>query len=495
MARKILVVDDEPTVLRLTGAAVENAGFQAVLVRSGAEALRLLDDGAGGDFDAVILDLSMPGADGFAVLRAIHPKQPELPFIVLTAHSSISNAVECMRAGAVDFLVKPASADRIATAICNALENRGLRDELRPLTEKLGGHLGFHELVGDGPAMEDAVAVAKKAAATAIPVLIEGESGVGKELFARAIYSASGRANSPFITVNCGAIPANLVESILFGHEKGAFTGASDRHVGKFVEADGGTLFLDEVGELPLDVQVKLLRALQEGEIDPVGGRKPVKVDVRVISATNRILADQVREGAFREDLYYRLAVFPVRIPPLRKRPEDIPALVSHFLARLADSESIKVRGILPSAIALLQQFSWPGNVRQLQNAVFRAAVMADGAQLTPDDFPFLSAQFEAVEQDDTPVPAAATPGWSGTMPVLDDDGHVRALADVEADLIRFALSRYRGRMSEVARRLGIGRSTLYRKVAELGLEQGSDGDTAAATANASGREDHRWPN
>ena len=344
--------------------------------------------------------------------------------------------------------------------------------------------------------MQDAVAVAKKAAATAIPVLIEGESGVGKELFARAIYSASGRAGAPFITVNCGAIPANLVESILFGHEKGAFTGASDRHVGKFVEADGGTLFLDEVGELPLDVQVKLLRALQEGEIDPVGGRKPVKVDVRVISATNRILADQVREGAFREDLYYRLAVFPVRIPALRKRPEDIPALVGHFLTRLADSESIKARGILPSAIALLQQFSWPGNVRQLQNAIFRAAVMADGAQLTPDDFPFLSAQFEPVDEaDDHPVPAAATPGWSGTMPVLDADGHVRALAEVEADLIRFALSRYRGRMSEVARRLGIGRSTLYRKVAELGLDEKPDDDLAPTPANASGREDHRWPN
>ncbi|RME65739.1 MAG: sigma-54-dependent Fis family transcriptional regulator [Alphaproteobacteria bacterium] len=493
MTRRILVVDDEPTTLRLIGTAVENAGFQAVLVRAGAEALQLLQSPDASAIDAVILDLSMPGTNGFDVLRTVHPRHPDLPFIVLTAHSSIANAVDSMRAGAVDFLVKPASGERIASAIRNALDNRGLQDELRPLSEKLGKPLRFAELVGDGPAMRDAIAVARKAAATDIPVLIEGESGVGKELFARAIYTDSPRSQGPFVTVNCGAIPANLVESILFGHEKGAFTGATSRHIGKFAEADGGTIFLDEVGELPLDVQVKLLRVLQEGEVDPVGGAKPVKVDVRVISATNRVLADQVRAGSFREDLYYRLAVFPVRIPPLRKRPEDIPALVAHFLDTFAASQSVRARGVLPSAMALLQGFAWPGNVRQLQNAIFRAAVLADGEQLAPEDFPFLAAQAEddRADADDGPVPAAATPGWSGSLPVLDEDGHIRAIADIEADLIRFALARYRGRMSEIARRLGIGRSTLYRKVADL---DGANGDVPQSQ-DASGRETHPWPN
>jgi DNA-binding NtrC family response regulator len=318
-------------------------------------------------------------------------------------------------------------------------------------------------------------------------------------MIARAIQSASDRANKPFVTVNCGAIPHNLVESILFGHEKGAFTGAADKHVGKFREAHGGTLFLDEVGELPADVQVKLLRALQDGEIDPVGARRPLRVDFRLISATNKSLIDLVKEGRFREDLYYRLNVFPIRIPPLRERREDIPELVRHFTARFAAEEGKTfIRGVTAPALQLLSRYDWPGNIRQLENAVFRAVVLADEPMLTPEEFPQIAALVEGgvalpvrpapsmvpVEEplelhaasDAVPVDPEPPPG-DGLAP-FDGDGDVRPLAEIEAEMIRLALDRYRGRMSLVARKLGIGRSTLYRKLKELGIS-----DTVAGIA------------
>jgi DNA-binding NtrC family response regulator len=336
---------------------------------------------------------------------------------------------------------------------------------------------------------------------------------VGKELVARAIQGESERAGKPFVTVNCGAIPENLVESILFGHERGAFTGAKDRHTGKFQEANGGTLFLDEIGELPLDMQVKLLRALQEGEIDPVGARKPVRVDIRLISATNRNLTQLVEEGRFREDLFYRLNVFPIHIPPLRERVEEIPELVHHFVARFAAEEGKKVTGVEQSAMEMLKRFPWPGNVRQLENAIFRAVVLTDHALLTVDDFPQLAhfaqrlspdapqPEAQAAQSVQTPVAGAAPApaagaserGWipappapvepvSPALPRAKDhgvgisatqtDGHLRTLQDIESEVIRLALEHYHGHMSEVARRLGIGRSTLYRKVRELGLDK-----------------------
>jgi DNA-binding NtrC family response regulator len=321
-------------------------------------------------------------------------------------------------------------------------------------------------------------------------VLIEGESGVGKELIARAIHGSSERSAKPFVTVNCGAIPDNLVESLLFGHEKGAFTGATERHAGKFVEANGGTLFLDEISELPLAAQVKLLRALQQGEVEAVGGRKPVKVDVRIVSATNRNLLNQVKAGAFREDLFYRLHVLPLTIPPLRARREDIPHLVRHFMARISAEENRPVTGLSGEAMAMLGQQTWPGNVRQLENAVYRAVVMSDGGQLglqdfpqagaMPPDSPALQAEPVTLESlssapDDiisgieipivpAPAPAKFMPAY-GTLTMLGEDGEVRPLEDMEAETIRFAISHYRGQMSEVARRLKIGRSTLYRKL------------------------------
>ncbi|MEK7265792.1 MAG: sigma-54 dependent transcriptional regulator, partial [Pseudomonadota bacterium] len=312
------------------------------------------------------------------------------------------------------------------------------------------------------------------------------------EMIARAIQVSSERAGRAFITVNCGAIPENLVESILFGHEKGSFTGAHQKHVGKFQEADGGTIFLDEVGELPADMQVKLLRVLQEGDVDPVGSKRPVKVDVRVISATNRDLAEEVKAGRFREDLYYRLNVFPVHIPPLRDRQEDIPALVDHFIQRYNAEERRDVRGVQHEVLEVLMKQSWPGNVRQLENTIFRAVVLAETPYLSARDFPLLAAEFEdagvdmgppvleeAFSEDVAAASAVSAPrplaGNSSTafenVEVFDRDGHLRTLESIERDLIKLAIDTYDGRMSEVARRLGMGRSTLYRKLRDHGLE------------------------
>src|SRR6202023_2439602 len=296
-------------------------------------------------------------------------------------------------AAAVDFVVKPAGAERLQVSLRNALATSALETEVQRFKRSREGTLTFKDIITRSPRMQAVLKTAEKAAASAIPVLIEGESGVGKELIARAIHGSGERRSRPFVAVNCGAIPDNLVESTLFGHEKGAFTGATERHAGKFVEASGGTLFLDEVGELPLAAQVKLLRALQEGEVDPVGGRKSVKVDVRVISASNRSLIAAVKDGRFREDLFYRLHVFPITVPPLRERPEDIPDLVRHFLVRFNAEEGKRIRMVAADAMALLARCPWPGNVRQLENAIFRAVVLAEGDEIGVDEFPQLAAQ------------------------------------------------------------------------------------------------------
>jgi DNA-binding NtrC family response regulator len=440
----------------------------------------------------------MPGTDGMAVLGAMRslPKKP--PAIVQTAHGSIDAAIAAMRAGAVDFVVKPVSPERLEVSIKNALKIEALAGELNRIKAQAKGSLGFADLIAGSEAMKRVIELGKRAANSTIPVLIEGESGVGKELIARAIQGESARAGKPFVTVNCGAIPENLVESILFGHEKGSFTGASEKRAGKFVEADQGTLFLDEIGELPLDAQVKLLRALQEGEIDPVGGKQPVKVDFRLISATNQNLISLVNEGRFREDLYYRMNVFPIWVPPLRERLEDVPELIRHFIARFAAEEGKRIDGIDGDASAMLQSYTWPGNIRQLENAVFRAVVLADTPMLTVNEFPQIAAHVEgyAVTVPPAPAPKDLVPhidgpvmlgGSAGTpatihvpsangkdavgIPALSDSGDIRSLEAVEADMIRLAFGRYRGRMTEIAKRLGIGRSTLYRKMREIGLE------------------------
>jgi DNA-binding NtrC family response regulator len=474
MAKTVLVVDDDPTQRRLTQAVLEREGFAVALAASGEEALTRL---AGGGGDVVLLDLSMPGLSGADTLKEMRARGMAQPVIVLTATGGVDVVVKAMQAGAQDFFVKPASPERIIVSIRNALQMGDLSAEVQRLQKRSVGKFSFDDLIGDGAAMAQVKRIGLRAAKSTIPVLILGESGVGKEVIARAMHGASDRASRPFVAVNCGAIPENLVESILFGHEKGAFTGAVDKHLGKFQEASGGTLFLDEVGELPLDIQVKLLRALQESEIDPVGAKRSVRVDVRIISATNRDLVQAVKEGAFREDLYYRLNVFPVEAPPLRDRREDIPALVDHFIRRFNVEEGKRVAGASAETLALLTAHDWPGNVRQLENAVYRAIVLSESPHLQPYDFPAVSGLKPPLE---SPIQAGPPPtaeqllaelSKEAPVRVLDERGHLRKLEDIEHDLIQLAIDLYAGHMSEVARRLGIGRSTLYRKVREQGIE------------------------
>lgn len=479
MTKTILLVDDEPTQLRVMESVVTRQGFNVRTAQDGQEALHILEGAGASGIDLMVLDLSMPKVDGLEVLKTIQPTLPHLPIIVLTGHTSLTKVVECMQAGANDFISKPASAEKIRNAIENALDKGGMVGNLEPVAEVFTSERGFKPLVGTSQSIKDAVKIAKKAAATSIPVLIEGESGVGKEVFANAIHTTGNNKDKPMIAVNCGAIPENLVESILFGHEKGAFTGASDRHIGKFEEADGGTLFLDEIGELPLDIQVKLLRAIQEGQIERVGGRKPISVKIRLISATNRTLAEEVANGNFREDLFYRLNVFPLKLPSLRERSSDIPMLVEHFIKLITSTEGLAFRDISDEAISLLQNYPWPGNIRQLQNAIFRAIVMAEGEKLEAIDFPQIygtpapthqTKQTGLLKSDDASASPAAFSGVGNTS--LSPTGQVRPLSDIEKEHIEFALDHYEGRMSEVARRLEIGRSTLYRKMEEYGLEK-----------------------
>ena len=478
MAKTVLIVDDDPTQLRLLETVVAKADFRVVKANGGAEALERISATRRGGIDVVLLDLAMPEVDGLEVLERVRPQHPDLPIVVLTAHGGVDTVVKAMRAGASDFMVKPASPERIRVTLENSLKLKTLTGEISRLTRKMSGELGFDDLIARSPAMTSVLDLARRAAASTIPILIEGESGVGKELVARAIQGSSERVGRPFITVNCGAIPENLVESVLFGHEKGAFTGATHRNVGKFQEASGGTLFLDEIGELKPDMQVKLLRALQQGEVDPVGATHPVKVDIRLISATNRDLAEMVREGGFREDLYYRLNVYPILIPPLRERIGDIPLLVEHFTRTFAASENKPIRGVAREAMEVLENYGWPGNVRQLENTIFRAIVLAEEEVLTLNDFPQITGvayrTSETVAPEGAPAAAADAPGRIG---VLDGEGHARPLAEVELDIIRQAIERYDGQMSEVARRLQIGRSTLYRKLREI---EETDGQQAA---------------
>ncbi|HMI98129.1 MAG TPA: sigma-54 dependent transcriptional regulator [Micropepsaceae bacterium] len=490
MTQAVLIVDDDPVQRRLMETCISRSGLQTLTAPGGGPALDLLFSPKGEQVSLVLLDLMMPDVDGIQVLTKLRAANQDLPVIVLTAKGGIDSAVEAMRAGANDFLVKPTSPERIKVSIQNALKLGVLTGEVSRLKKKQQNQLGFADLIGKSFPMRQVIRLGERAAQSSIPILIEGESGVGKELIARAIQGCSERAGKPFVTLNCGAIPENLIESILFGHEKGAFTGASDKHLGKFQEADGGTLFLDEIGELRLDMQVKLLRALQEGEIDPVGAKRPVKVDVRIISATNRDLAELTREGRFREDLYYRLNVFPVLIPPLRDRREDVPALAEYFVARFAAEENKQVSGFTSEALALLDSYGWPGNVRQLENTIFRAVVLCDTDALDVVDFPQIATAMGVSPRErgqvpaGTPVPGRSVAGVSSAQPrvaspysigATDTAGHMRKLEDLEAEIIRMAISRYEGRMSEIARRLGIGRSTLYRKLKDLGLEDGAE--------------------
>jgi DNA-binding NtrC family response regulator len=475
--RGLLLIDDEPAQRRLVTAIGARAGWWVTGAPDVEAAQRFLRDPESPKIDAILLDHWLPGPAGTALIEQIRAERPDLPLLILTAQTSVAVAVDAMRAGANDFLVKPIAPDRLLAALNAATDRRQRGRELRPLSEKISKPLAFDEIVGSAPGFRSAMAIAAKAARARVSVLIEGESGSGKEVIAQAIHTASPRGKKGMITVNCGAIPANLVESVLFGHEKGAFTGAFDRHIGQFEEADGTTLFLDEVGELPLDTQVKLLRTLETGEVQRIGGRSIQIVDVRIIAATNKRLIDEVAKGRFREDLYYRLNVVHVDIPPLRDRSSDIPPLARHLLARIAEQPGMRHLSITDDGLEVLLAYGWPGNVRQLQNALFRAAVLCEGNALTAADFPQIAQESTYSKRADD-YHAHALNGAAGTaalsngpgITLYDRDGNMRPLEAIEADVIRLAIGHYRGRMTEVARRLGIGRSTLYRKLGELGI-------------------------
>ncbi|MEE9314802.1 MAG: sigma-54 dependent transcriptional regulator [Rhizobiaceae bacterium] len=490
MSMTILIVDDEPVQRRLLENTIQKMGYRTVLAENGEQAIDRLRGVDGPAIGLIILDLVMPGLDGMGVLGKMQELGLERPVIVQTAQGGIDTVVSAIRAGAQDFCVKPVSMERLKVSIQNAMKFGAMEDAVKKIRKNVGGVFTFKDMIAESVAMEKVTKLGERAAGSTIPILIEGESGVGKEVIAKAIQGSGERKGKPFITVNCGALPENLVESILFGHEKGSFTGATNNHLGKFKEADGGTLFLDEVGELSLDIQVKLLRAIQEGEIDPVGAKHPVKTNFRLISATNRDMVEQVKLGEFREDLFYRLNVFPIHVPPLRERKSDIAALVRHFTARICLEEGRRnIAGIRTDALAMLEAYDWPGNIRQLENTIFRAIILCDGEELTIEEFPQVAMAMgvdEGVEEQaglgeenhrvtllSQVAPMAPDMlDLTSRLDLINEGGDVRTLDDVERELIKYTLDHHKGRMTKVARSLGIGRSTLYRKLKEYDLEE-----------------------
>ncbi|MDE1914632.1 MAG: sigma-54-dependent Fis family transcriptional regulator [Sphingomonadales bacterium] len=464
--RLLMLIDDEPAQSRLIAALAAREGWRTLVVHDAETAIATLGTRQGMQLGAIILDQWVPGDDACELIADLRARRPALPILMLTTSASPLLAVEAMRAGATDYLIKPVAPDRMMQALRAATTRETPRDELQPLTEKMHGPATFEAMIGAAPAFRTALAIAAKAARGHGPVLVEGETGTGKEMLVRAIHAASQRAKMPLRIVNAGSTPGNSIESVLFGHEKGAFPGAFDRQVGAIQHCDGATLVIDEIDRLPMAVQERLAEALIRGDCRPIGARHSFRVDVRLIAASNYPLKDLVACGDFLPELYAAIAATTLALPPLRERAIDIPALARHFLARIGEQPGLQSLGITDGALALLGAYDWPGNVRQLQAVLFRAAVFCDGDALTADDFPQLSSMI------------SAEPGMSGAMAhessgvmLFTADGNLRPLEDIEADVIRLAIGHYRGRMTEVARRLGIGRSTLYRKLSDLGIE------------------------
>ena len=476
--RALLLIDDEPAQRRLVSAIGARAGWRVIAASDPDSALGLLHGEEGDEIEVVLLDHWDSGPTGAALIEDLRAIRDGLPILVLTAQTSVAVAVDAMRAGATDFLVKPIAPDRLLAALEASTDRRRSQGELRPLSEKITSALGLDEIVGSAPQFRVALAVAAKTARSKTSVLIEGERGVGKDTLARAIHNASPRAREPFARVNCGAIPHNLIDSELFGHRRDAFPGAFDNRTGRILDAAGGTVFLDEISELPLETQERLAKMLESSRVEPVGGGGTFDVDIRIIAASNKPLAYEVKEGRFREDLFARVAGVTLSIPPLRDRASDIPALSRHLLGRIAEQPGMRDLSIADDALGVLMRYGWPGNVRQLANALFRAAALAKGGALTSADFPRIAEQSNYTNRADdyVAVPmgassAAAAMNSGAGVTLYLPDGHLRPLEAIEADVIRLAIGHYRGRMSEVARRLGIGRSTLYRKLAELGID------------------------
>ncbi|HLT38828.1 MAG TPA: sigma-54 dependent transcriptional regulator [Enhygromyxa sp.] len=478
---RVLVVDDEPNLRKVLGALLQQAGHEVVTEPDGESGLARVKSSPRGTFDVVISDLRMPGMDGMQLLKALVEEDPGLPVIILTAHGTVDTAVEAVKSGAFDFLEKPFDRDQIDKILHKAIATRrlsGPRTEPAPPVVAASPNPADFGMVGRSEAMTTVKEMIRTVAASPSTVLITGESGTGKELVARALHLGSERRQMPLIRVNCAAIPATLVESELFGHERGAFTGAVSARQGRFELADGGTLFLDEVSEIPLDIQVKLLRAIQESEFERVGGVKTLRVDVRLIAATNRNLEHEIKEKRFREDLYYRLNVVPIHLPPLRERPEDVEPLLDHFLKRSNERLGKEVRGFSPEALEALKNYSWPGNIRELENLVERMVLFASSELIGVDELPD---SFTTGEPDDGDEPDAGEA--DGGLPRairlpldslgLDLKEAVKAGSRrIEEALIREALAQTDSNVTRSARKLGISRRSLQSKMKELGLRE-----------------------
>lgn len=463
---QILVVDDEPNLRRVLSAQLARDGYEVLTAEDGAAGLELLREH---HFDLVITDLRMPGVDGMELLRQALAMDPELPVVMITAHGAVDTAVEALKLGAFDYVTKPFDQAEVRTIVKKALATRELagRDashEPAPLDEAFR-----YGIIGRSPAIQDVCTVLDRVADTPTTVLITGESGTGKEVVARAVHESSGRRERPFIKVNCAAIPRDLMESELFGYERGAFTGAVGSKPGRFELANLGTLFLDEIGAIPIEMQVKLLRALQESEFERVGGVKTIRVDVRVVAATNSDLKREIAQGTFRDDLYYRLNVVPIALPPLRDRGGDIPLLVRHFIAKFNARLKKSVQGITPEAAARLEAYSWPGNIRELENVIERAVLFCDAEELRPMDLP-------GELRDDvttTPTPPATSAAASAASAADGLKQQVKAaMSRLEREIIVKALDQTRGNVTHAARLLKISRKGLQLKMKELGLRE-----------------------
>ena len=451
----ILVVDDEAGVRSSLTGILADEGYEVEAVESGEQCLAAI---AARRFDLVLLDVWLPGADGLEILGRLHETDAELPVVMISGHGTIETAVRAVRLGARDFVEKPLSLEKTLLAVRNALEQRRLEVEVRTLKRQLDQR---YVMVGESAALQGLRAEIAQAAPSSARAFIFGENGTGKELVARAIHAQSSRATAPFVEVNCAAIPEELIESELFGHTKGAFTGALAARKGKFELADGGTLFLDEIGDMSLKTQAKVLRALQEQRIEPVGGTGSVAIDVRVIAATNKDLEEEIKRGSFRDDLYFRLNVIPFRVPPLRERREDIPLLARHFVEVLSAEHGRRPKPLTSEALEVLSRLPWPGNVRELRNIIERLVIMTPGEQIEPRHFPasFLEAQPDEV---------------ASALDAAEASGAPRPLATAREEFERqFILRRYHecgGNMSRTAEALGVERSNLYRKMKAYGL-------------------------
>jgi len=475
-ARQILIAEDEPNLRRVLGAQLQRDGYDVLLAEDGEQAMALL---AEHHVDVVISDLKMPKVDGMALLKHVVAERPDVPFLLITAHGTIETAVEALKLGAFDYVTKPFDRAELKLIVDKAARTRELADkdaQVEPKDANLDGASGRYRLIGRESPMLEVYAIIEKVADTPSTVLITGESGTGKELVARALHEHGACSSGPLIRVNCAAIPRDLIESELFGYEKGAFTGAVTSKPGRFELAHGGTLFLDEIGEIPVNMQVKLLRAIQEHEFERVGGIKTIGVEVRLVAATNRDLVEEIKEGRFREDLYYRLNVVQIRLPPLRERRGDIPMLVAHFVRRFKERLKKQVTGVSDEAMELLLAHPWPGNIRELENVIERCTLFCDGEQIAVQDLPPELTKKPISTSGNTPAPdlededeptSDAKSGPVGLKELVRE-----AATKVERDLIVRALDQMGGNVTHTARLLRISRKSLQTKMKELGLRE-----------------------